>query len=458
MNDSFANTQCCTSKLSLRIQGPAFLAAMFMVVVAIPLFLTYSTGQVFYKFSPIDEGPHYDYAQRIFTHGPPVFGDTMLPSSLNDLSCRGIALNGIVLPPCGTLPIVAANYPGQGLQYESQQPPLYYAVSKIGALVGHLVGFTDFKSMRMLSGLMLVAGLLTTLVAGLLLGVARWLLLAALFAVGTAPSVIYQQTIVSNDAAGILCGAAVMYLCARVIRGIRVNTSWAVGLGIAAGFTKATFAIPCVVGAVVLVVIAVREKRVSRWCEAVKLQQVKVAIGLMAGSALAVIAWTIRVKATSYISLSTIPAFDVLRQHPGTIKTIFRESFKAYWPLTDSYTPFNGVDGDLMRALANIACFAGIGAMASGAFVSVRTWWSTAGPIALVLQYCGFVLLSIGTWKTYKIDPGMESRYALSMIPLVVLVLCAGVQRRSGAVIYIAGALLMGLVFAWHILHSSAPT
>ena len=48
------------------------------------------------QFSPIDEGAHFDYVERLYSHGIPVLGDRLLPSTLKEIACRGTALPGIV--------------------------------------------------------------------------------------------------------------------------------------------------------------------------------------------------------------------------------------------------------------------------------------------------------------------------------------------------------------------------
>ena len=51
------------------------------------------------QFSPIDEGAHFDYVERLYSHGIPVLGDRMLTSSLREMACRGTALEGITTRP-----------------------------------------------------------------------------------------------------------------------------------------------------------------------------------------------------------------------------------------------------------------------------------------------------------------------------------------------------------------------
>ena len=99
---------------------------VILVCVIAPLVLVASIVQRYTVFSPIDEAAHFDYVQRLPGSGIPVMGDTMLQSSLEIIACRGSDLPGLVLPKCGTNEVKPEAFPGQGLQYEAQQPPLYY--------------------------------------------------------------------------------------------------------------------------------------------------------------------------------------------------------------------------------------------------------------------------------------------------------------------------------------------
>ena len=93
----------------------------------------------------------------------------------------------------------------------------------------------------------------------------------------------------------------------------------------------------------------------------------------------------------------------------------------------------------------------------AGAFVASRNWWRLAGPLALAAQYFGTVALGIGIWRSYNMTPGLVGRYGLVMLPALILVLAAGVQRTVGRVILSTGSVGCGLLFAWITFRTPLP-
>ena len=52
------------------------------------------------KFSPIDEGAHFDYVNRVSKGELPRLGERLTQTTLRELACRGTVLTAYRLPPC----------------------------------------------------------------------------------------------------------------------------------------------------------------------------------------------------------------------------------------------------------------------------------------------------------------------------------------------------------------------
>ena len=78
----------------------------------------------------------------------------------------------------------------------------------------------------------------------------------------------------------------------------------------------------------------------------------------------------------------------------------------------------------------------------------------TSGPIVLAGLYAGGVAIGIGIWRTYDINPGVSARYALPMAPVLVLILCAGIQRATAQKVFALGAFAFSTMSVWMIIQT----
>ena len=430
--------------------GPA------LVCVVLPLILVLSTIDRHPKFSPIDEAAHFDYVERVLTHGVPKFGDRLLKTTLGELSCRGTRLDGLVVPACDAKKPYDL-YPGGAFQYEAQQPPLYYAFTAVPAkLLKRAVGIGSVGSARVIGILWLAAGLLVLWAASRELGIARLPMLATILAITAAPNVVYYSSIISNDAAGILCGSLVVYLAALAYARQRPCLWWALGLGVAVSLVKTSCALPAgVVGLVLFVgawlMKAASEGGIKESTDALR----KTGLGLILGSVGGTLLWVISYRALATIDPKRLPTFDVLRTGPVTPANILGQAKTFLAMLTDAYNPFNIWNGEIYGLLATLAMLVLVAGLAAGAFSTTRTWWTVIGPSVLALLYLGGVAIGVGIWRAYDINPGVSGRYALPMLPLVAVIISAGLQRKAAQWVYSAGCVCFAALSIWMITHVS---
>lgn len=424
-----------------------------LVCVIVPALLVVSTIDRHPRFSPIDEGAHFDYVERIYTDGVPTFGDRLLRSSLREMACRGTRLEGLLVPPCDAKVMKYDLFPGGAYQYEAQQPPLYYAVTApIAKMTEAVLGVAPLGSMRVVGLLWLVAGLLLLWKTSRILNVGRVPMLATLLAIGTAPNVVYYSSIVSNDSAGILFGALAGYLGALSFK--RGNNYLIPGviLGLAAALTKTSCALP--VGVVGLVLAAVTIRRASAAGEDRRNMRLT-GLGMMSGTLVGTLMWVAYYRAVATIEPKKLPTFDVLRTGPVNLGNILGQAKSFLAPLTDSYNPFGAWNGEVYGLLATLGMLAIVAGLAAGAYARERTWWSVAGPIVLVSLYVGGVVIGVGIWRAYDINPGVSGRYALPMLPLLALIIPAGLQRRFGRIAYSVGCAGAAVLSTWMMTHVS---
>ena len=92
-----------------------------------------------------------------------------------------------------------------------------------------------------------------------------------------------------------------------------------------------------------------------------------------------------------------------------------------------------------------------IAAGLSGLFVTPRRWPHALGLIAVPALYIGGVVFGLGLMINYDIDPGLGGRYALSLAPLLILVLAASVQGKwaQAALAAFSGSFLVVTFVRW---------
>ncbi len=433
--------------------GPA------LVCVILPFLMVLSVVDRHPKFSPIDEAAHWDYVERLPSHGIPTFGDRLLKSTLRELSCRGTRLDGLVVPPCDAARLPYSKYPGGAYQYEAQQPPVYYAITApIAKIVTSVSGVGDVGGTRIVGGLWLVAGLLLMWHTARLLSIDRLPMLGVTVAVGLAPLVVYYSSIVSNDSAGILSGAFACWVGAITYVRQRSLARWAFVVGIALALVKTSSAVPAGVVGFLLLLPSLRGAVLNRslpWRHDAWRTMGKTGLSLISGAVTGSLAWIVCYRTFATIEPKALPTFDVLRGGPVNGITFLTQAKSFLSPLTDSYQPFSAWNPEiysLLQLAVIIAVAAGLGA---GAFVAVRTWWSVSGPPTLALLYVAGVVIGYGIWRSYDINPSVSGRYALPMVPVVALILAAGIQRRVGQRVLLISGTLFAFVSSWMILQTS---
>jgi hypothetical protein len=398
------------------------------------------------KLSPIDEITQFDYVSRMAQGSMPRLGQFLLPSTLKLLSCTGTALVGTGNPPCpgSSNP---RRYVGGGYQYEAQQPPTYYAITVPLRWVGvHIFGMRSLTAARASGALWVSAALFLLWMAGRLLGLSERRLVAAMLILASAPVVIYQSSIVTNDAPGLFAGALMALLG---VLAWKSPGKWTAPVLFVSAFVVTTFKLNDI-----LAVFVVSSVLAFQYVSCMSEQYATVGQlavpwfqrwwrsgGMMlAGGVVATLAWVIINRSLNLINPKTLPSFGVLRLQPVSLALIARESVSMFSPLTGSYDPFR-TDGsgntigtmlsvNLQQITAPVIEYFLIAGGLAGLFIRDRKWPHWLGLSSLLFLYLGGLLVGIGLWRTYNVDPSVSGRYGLAVAPLLVLALVAALRGR----------------------------
>jgi hypothetical protein len=68
--------------------------------------------------------------------------------------------------------------------------------------------------------------------------------------------------------------------------------------------------------------------------------------------------------------------------------------------------------------------------------------------------FIGGIAMGVGFWTIYHFAPTTEPRYALSMVPVLVLILCASIQRATAQKVFAFGAFAFSAMSVWMIIQT----
>lgn len=395
------------------------------------------------QMSPFDEGTHADYAYQVAHGHIPYAGSRGAQEIGREAACHGVLVRPLTPPPpCGTREVPS------GYNYNFGHPPLYYAITGViaRAMDAAVPGGRFVTAARLVGIGWLWAAAMVLFLAIKAFG-APWPYAAAgATLLPLVPGLLYASSTVTNDAAAGLSGSLAVLVLARTLAQGRVGWVFPAVATLGVTATKVLNALPMLVAAVVLFVVAViawgRDRdRARAW------SLLKVVAGIGVGFVLVYFGWTI---------------FQAGRAVPGWVNPIAGISGRPVvgWPvnelLSTSFTGFGvvanyflppSIDGYtvlLWSRVLNVLVLA-------APLVVLVTWprrsaCRTVGMVAFagLASYPLVVEAQIYlSSRTYF--PGLNSRYGLSLVPFVFACVAVIAWRRGAIRMLVATATVGGI-------------
>jgi hypothetical protein len=278
------------------------------------------------------------------------------------------------------------------------------------------------------------------------LGVPTKRRVTAVLLLATAPAVIYQGSIVSNDACAVFAGSLIAFLA--VLAWLR-PTRWTPIVLFVAAFAITTLkladalAVAAVAGVLACTCWSAEadDQKVTRANASAWFRSWRRSGGMLVlGGAVAALTWIVVSRYLNQINPRFLPSFDVLRRSPIGVSQIAHEALSMLNPLAGSYAPFrtNAMGSalgptslmNLQPITATIAEYLLLAAGLAGLFIKPRKWAHWLGLFSMASLYVGGILLGIGVWRTYNVDPSLSGRYGLAVAPLLALALVATLRGK----------------------------
>lgn len=375
--------------------------------------------------SPFDEGVHFDYVIEA-SHGEIVRkGEKLGQQAMREIACRGVDLEGIVLPPCDDVRFDPDAFPGQGFSSAEVHPPVYYGVTGLLArgLVATGIAPDMFTAARLVGILWLGLGLLLIWYIGKELGVATAPLVAVLAALAATPTLLHASATVNNDTTGLVAGGLLAWVTLRWERGS--SPSWLLGaVAVLALALKTTNALAVALCAVYLLLRSRPSKEPLRPGRG---NRAGIAV-LLGGAVVALVAWVvIRGLLATPVELppdAAAPPGLRLMAVVGNLTTLITP---VSYGLPE--TEVLGAIGfwSVGQFLGFLMVGATIAPVLRGSISERSDRLAASGGMTLLL---GGVLMALASFALYG-RVTVSPRYGLSLIPILGVALAAAIRSRA---------------------------
>ena len=273
----------------------------------------------------------------------PALANDSYSGTLKLISCTGVAYQASLGPPCPGVKNPNA-YAGKGYQYEAQQPPTYYAATAAIRWVGvRVLGVSSLTAARLGGAVWASLGLLALWVAASFLAIPLMARTIGVMLLASAPVVVYQSSIVSNDAPALFAGSMVALVG---LLAWRRRAWWTAPALFATAFVATSFTLdnglaPVVVAGVLAWAWYMRGLKDPGGLDAAVIGPWLRAWGqtggaLLLGTITCAAVWVVLSRHLNLIDPRHLPSFNILRQAPVTVGEIAREALSMFNPLGGS--------------------------------------------------------------------------------------------------------------------------
>jgi hypothetical protein len=417
------------------------------------------------QLSPIDEAAHIDSVFR----APSIVrtGERMLPQTLDEISCRGVAQIVFTPPPCGVFqaaPPAGYAIGGGGYNTADIHPPIYYDITKLAITLGGFLPLDPVTLMRLTGAFWLALGACLTWLLARRLGAGRWAAFGAGATLAAGYSVQEMSSIVNVDAMVLATGAgfAVLALWAWPKR----LAWWLIPLAaVVVLFVKMTNIAGLVV---VCLFLLIREltrevpaggdgsvrasERFRAWWSAngrgaLRALRVGALTGVAAGLALAV--WSVIRSARALVPGDSLPISQQFLIDHLTLEQIASQAFSFTAPT--EFLP-NGLSLKFIGSYGTIvlvAVWAALLALTVAAWFRDRSAFAALAAAAACLATMPALYVVLNYVASHQFFTPWF-RYGFSMMPFVFAAIATGLRRRVGGVFFagLGGIAMMSALVA----------
>lgn len=399
-------------------------------------------------FSALDEQTHADYAWKI-SHGElPHAGSTISSEILLLWTCHGQD-NWSGIPSCGSN-TDSSEFLGGGENYNFKHPPVYYAVTGLGARALSAILPIDFvTAARLMSLLWVWAGLVWLFFILQKLRVQNTLALSVSILVMLFPSILTAATNVTPDAAAVVSGVAAIYLLkvTFVDRKPKIWLGFLLGLFAASTKIMNSVAVLSAAGVIILVGLFAKNAKNSR------LKLTSVGIATLVGVIAVYIGWK-QIQAQRAIDGWVSPIKGV-NTHPveGLPVDEWLSTFFKGFNLSNGGYFGSDITAWLITLWVTVLTLVSISVGVLGYFLVKNDSSEKYFPLALsigLLSWPTLVQIEVLTMYYYYFK-NISQRYGNSLIPLLCLVV-ALVARNQKIPVVVKSLVLVGIVVVFAAL------
>ena len=407
---------------------------MVLVLAALVLVPLHVRGYT--EVSPIDELQHIDYLYEV--PGVIVSGELVEQEAMGEAACRGLDAP-FDPPPCDAGPFVAADFPEGGYNTAYIHPPTYYALTRAAAEAVSATGQVESLTTagRLAGAGWLALGLLVTYAAGRRLGAGPVALLGPLLLVAATPAILMPSATVNPDGASLAVGGACLLLVLLWSQGTgRGRWGFLLAAGLVAEAIKLqNLVVLCVLAVFVLApAVVVRAPGRER---ARALREGLLAVAALAAPAVLVAgAWSVAIRAFASVPPDEIPMSARFLVDGLTLDNVVAHVGAFISPLADPYVP-QPMLGTITVALLALTTALLVAGFVSSALlgptddVHQRCLGLAVGAVALL----GAPFLVLVNYVGQGQYIAIPSRYALTVVPVMAVLLALGLRHRWTAVV-----------------------
>ncbi|MEY9930911.1 hypothetical protein ABH926_005558 [Catenulispora sp. GP43] len=383
------------------------------------------------QLSIVDEAAHADYAYQV-SHGRLPAKGALVDSEIRyEWYCHDL---GGAVSSAGCTAGFTDDFQADAQDYTFGDPPLYYLVTGyLGRALSPLVpGAHDFITAgRVVGALWLFAGMLVLYLALRAFRVEqRYACLGAVL-LPLCPGVLAAASSLTSDAPSALCGAAALYVLARVI--VQGRTGWVVPFAVTAlsTGTKILNGLPMLVVGGVAVALAVGAWR--RGDRGAALRTGRMALAVAVAFCLVYGGWTVFQSGRGQAGWVNPNLADGLPPAGSAAGDLLSNLFGTFQHLTTDYWLADNVNGESVVIWATLLCVVlGAAPFALMATSRVRSWgWQLAVGTAIGISAVAVVVETQVFATSGRYFAVVAGRYALCFLPWAIACLAVVASRRG---------------------------